>query len=289
MAITDQELAIAALKRLKLAPSMQLALQSMIPAALSNLAKQTARDPKRRNLLSTDPSVVELDVANGLHTAAVYGPNGSADLTSIVETYGVMLDTLQYGSVFFHYEIPFASSDVQTGSWPSGGRVEFFNDENTGVLSTGDAVYLTTTGTVPSGVQAGRIYYAIVNAEYVGFADSKVNALAGTGITLSGAGTGNSVINTPDVLLQWLKSPNQGLAETCLPFSMLQGWLEGYTLKLKGREINESDTAKLTFNVPYMPKTLADLPAGDDLHQDLLDSLVGVAATMGIQDVPPSD
>lgn len=288
MAITDQSLAIAALKRLKLPPSYTLAVQSMIPAALSNLAKQVARDPRRRNLLMTDPTAVEVDVTEGLLTSASAGVAGSADLSTIVDTYGVMLDALIYGSIFMHYEFPFTSSEVTTGTPPSGGYVEFFNDEIEGVLETGDPIYLTTTGTVPSGVQVGRIYYAIVASGQVSFAQTAALAAAGTGIALSGAGSGSSIINTPDVLMQWLKSPNQGLAETCLPFDMLQGWLEGYTLKLKGSDFNAADTAKLTFNVPFIP-TLDTFPANEDLEQDLLDTLVGIAATAGIEDRPPAD
>lgn len=287
MALTDTELAIAAAKRLKWPPSKVLSLQSMIPAALSNLAKQTARDPARRNMLMTDPDTVTADIVAGMFTSAATAQTGSADLSDIVATYGIMLDTLRYGSIFQHYELDFTSGDVTTGTWPAGAKVEFFNDEMD-VLSTGDPIFLTTTGTVPGGLQANRLYYAIVSSPYVGFALTAALAEAGTGIDISGAGTGNSTINTPDVLMQLLKSPNQGLAETCLPFSMFQGWLEEYTLKVKGKPFNLAATGKLTFNVPFVP-TLETFPVDYDLQQDLLDTLVAAAATMAIQDEPPAD
>ena len=55
MSLTDIDIAIATEKRLGWDASKRLTLMSYIPAAMSNLAKQVARDPSKRNLLMTDP------------------------------------------------------------------------------------------------------------------------------------------------------------------------------------------------------------------------------------------
>lgn len=58
-------------------------------------------------------------------------------------------------------------------------------------MLTGCPVVATSTGTVPTGLTAGQVYYAIVTgASTFSFALSIANALAGTAVTLSGDGTG---------------------------------------------------------------------------------------------------
>lgn len=290
MALTDTAVAIEAAKRLKWPPSKTLALQSMIPAALSNLAKAVARDPMRRHLLMTDPAVVQATVTPG-NQVSVVSPavTGSADLSEIVETYGVMLDDLQYGTVFHQYVIPFTSGDVTaTAAWPDGSYITL-TGLIAAILTEGLPVYLETSGALPSGVSPNVTYYMLQEDDTTfGLAISLAAVATNTGVTFSNVGSGNSAIYSAKTLLQWLKSPNQGFAETCLPFSMLQGWLEGYDLKVKGVPFI-STYSVLSFNVPYMPKTLADLPAGDDLHQDLIDTLVAIAMTGGTEDVPPME
>lgn len=286
MALSDTELAIAACKRLKWPSSKTLAVQSMIPAALSNLAKQTARDPARRNLLMTDPATVQATVTPGLAVSTTAAPQtGTVDLSSIVETYGVMVDTLRYGTIFHQYQVPFASGDVTTGAWPTG-NIEIVGAQY--VLTEALAVYLQTSGSLPNPFVEDTIYYILQENDLnYGLALSAALAEAGTGITINTAGSGDGTIYSKESLMQLLKSPNQGLATTCLPFSMLQGWLEGYLLNLKGIPFS-STFSKLLFNVPFIP-TLETFPVDYDLEQDLLDTLVGVAASMGIQDEPPAD
>lgn len=62
-------------------------------------------------------------------------------------------------------------------------------------LVTGDGVYFTTTGALPTGVVAGTQYYAIViNANTFRLATTLANALAGTAIATSGSQSGTHTL-----------------------------------------------------------------------------------------------
>lgn len=80
-------------------------------------------------------------------------------------------------------------------------------------LQTGDRIYLTTTGALPTGLSQNTIYYAIrVTADTIRFASSFANANAGTAINTSGTqsgthsmrfcpyglGDGSTTFNVPD-------------------------------------------------------------------------------------------
>lgn len=80
-------------------------------------------------------------------------------------------------------------------------------------LNTGDAVYLTTTGALPTGLTANTLYYVIwVSSSTFRLATTRANALAGTAINTSGSqsgthtlrfcpfglGDGSTTFNVPD-------------------------------------------------------------------------------------------
>lgn len=282
MKLTDTSAAIYAQERLSWPPETTLRIQSMIPAALSNLAKAVSRDPKRKNLLMTNPDMVQATVTPGVGSLTGVTP-GYADLSTIVDTYGVMLDALQYGTIYLQYQIPFSSGDVTTGVFPAG----YIEIQGAGSLLTeGLPVYVRTTGTLPNDLTADTTYYIIAEQPEYNFATSVANAASQTSVNLATAGSGNSTLYSFDQILQWLSSPTQGSLTTCLPFSMLQGWLVGYTLNVKGTPIAGA-FVKLKFAVPFQPRTLEDLPDNDDLSQNFLDELVLLASTGGPEEPNP--
>lgn len=80
-------------------------------------------------------------------------------------------------------------------------------------LSTGEQIYLTTTGALPTGLTANTLYYVIyVDANTIRLATSRANAIAGTAINTSGTqsethslyscawglGDGSTTFNVPD-------------------------------------------------------------------------------------------
>lgn len=73
-----------------------------------------------------------------------------------------------------------------------------FGNDDVLLFETGDRIVPTSTGTVPSGLTAGTSYYAIVahrtNSPAVKFATSYANALAGTAVNLSSAGSGTITV-----------------------------------------------------------------------------------------------
>jgi microcystin-dependent protein len=85
---------------------------------------------------------------------------------------------------------------------------------NSHELQTGDALYLTTTGALPTGLAANTRYFAIrIDANTVRLATSYANAIAGTAINTSGSqsgvhtlracpyglGDGSTTFNLPDL------------------------------------------------------------------------------------------
>lgn len=278
--IDERALAIQAEKRLGWPPSQRLRIQTMIPAALANLAKMVSRDPKRRNMLMTDPDVVQVTVTPGVQAVGMDSVTGSADLSSIVDTYSVMLDALQYGTIYHQYQVPFTAGDVITGAWPTGAYVEIADLDQ--IFGT-DPIYFETTGSLPANITANMTFYPLYtgSALAIGFAVSQASQAADQGVAINSAGSGNSTMLSFDQILQWLSSPTQGGLTTCLPFSMLQGWLVGYTLNVKGIAFSQT-YSKLKLAVPYVP-TVNTFPDNDDLLSDLLDTLVGICQTQDIE------
>lgn len=259
MAWTEQTLAIAASKRLKMDGQSLLTLQSYIPNALNNLARSTANDDYQRRYLMTAPASYTSSITSD--SAFRY----YSDLSTLIITPQIMLDNLQYGTIFW---IPatktWATTDV------SGNRISITNHG----YQTGMAVQLTTTNTLPAPLALNTTYYVIViSANIIEIASSLANALAGTEITLSdvGAGTG-TVVPYSEYVAQWLGSPEQGLLDQSNPYPYPYIWLEGtllYTTKMNGT---------FRFNVPFIP-SLDNLP--EALNSDIVDSLVQLAITQG--------
>ncbi len=71
---------------------------------------------------------------------------------------------------------------------------------------TGTKVTLTTTGGLPTGLATSTPYYLIaVDADTIAFATSQANALAGTKIDLSSAGTGTQTVVVTTTLAGTIK------------------------------------------------------------------------------------
>lgn len=67
---------------------------------------------------------------------------------------------------------------------------------NTHGFNTGDAVFLTTTGALPTGLTANTIYYVVyIDANTFNLATTLANALAGTKIATSGSQSGTHTLN----------------------------------------------------------------------------------------------
>lgn len=276
MPLTEQEVAILAAKRVNFDPSQTLKLQTLVPAALANLAKNYAKDPNKRHNLMTDPTTTRVLLTRGpAAPSATAATSGYADLSTLFNTNNIMLDTLKYGTIFLEYRVPFTSGDVGIGTWPTGGYAETLTSYG---ISTGLAVRLETDGALPGGLFVNLQYYLITNVPQFAFANTAADAAAGTGITLTNVGTGNhTVISTDAVILQWVGDPTQGNLTLCLPTPNLVGWLQGSTIHVRGYRVDQSNTY-LTFNVPFVP-TLATLPADADIEADLIDEMVSLIVT----------
>jgi microcystin-dependent protein len=62
-------------------------------------------------------------------------------------------------------------------------------------LITGDAIYFTTTGALPTGLAADTLYYVVyINSSTFNLATSRANAFAGTKINTSGTQSGNHTL-----------------------------------------------------------------------------------------------
>lgn len=270
--MTETEVGILACERLKVPHSNRLQLQSYIPNALNNLARQVANDPLRRRLLLTNQS-------NVTATISTTNYNSSANLNVPQGTAGIMLEYLQYGTIYYI---------AATKTWTNANV-----DDGTDTITiaghgyvTGQAVRLTTAGTLPSPLLVNQTYYVIVvDTATIQLANTLADALAGTAQALASVGAGTSTMTAyqKDVT-QWLASPTQGMLNTSIPFPYIYIWLEQnllYTNRTNGT---------FAFSVPYIPTldvtAQTALPAV--LESDLIDAIVQLAVTSGFSPIPPS-
>lgn len=78
-------------------------------------------------------------------------------------------------------------------------------------LSTGDKVYITTTGALPTGLTASTSYYVVsVDANSFSLATSEANAIAGTKITTTGSQSGTHTLFAGGIVNQQASSTQSG-------------------------------------------------------------------------------
>lgn len=263
--LTAPELGLLLAKRVKLGPEYTLSLQTLIPAALANLARNVAKDPQRRNMLMTDAEIVTADVEQ-----SVLDGRYRANLFNVLTTYQAMIKTLRYGTIWHvPASVGFTSSDVITVT------NEIIVTGHS--FTTGQRIRFTTTGTLPDNITAGVIYFAIVrDADTIAVAATYQDAIDDAAISFDmSAGTGSSLIHFVDGWqeVQWLQSPTQGTVEPCGPFEFVTAYLIGDKMYL-----NNVTGGSLRFAVPYLP-TLETFPNDENLTQDLLDELVALYLT----------
>jgi len=268
MSLSEQETGVLACERLKIPLSNRLRLQSYIPHALDNLARQVASDPLRRRLMLTDQATQTATI-----TSSTY--NYYADLSTNQSSGGVMLEYLQYGTIFYiAASKTWTSANVDTGT----DRITIASHGYT----TGQSVRVTTAGTLPSPLAINTTYYVIVvDDTTISLATSLSNALIAEEIPLTTTGSGTSTMAAyqKDVC-QWLASPTQGMLDTSIPFPYPYIWLEDvllYTNKINGT---------FAFSVPYVP-TLATLPA--HLESDFIDAIIQLAMTSGFKPITEAE
>jgi len=269
MSLNDQQVAVLASHRLKMDGRSLLTLQSFIGNALNNLARQCANDDYKRRYLMTAPasttSTITSDSAFRYYT----------DLSTLIASPQIMVDNLQYGTIFY---IP--ANATFTAPSISGNRVSITNHN----LQTGLAVQVTTTNTLPAPLALNTTYYIIrISANIIAFASSLANALAGTEITLT---TPTDAVGTQTVtafgeyIAQWLASPTQAALISSNPYFYPYIWIEGtllYTNQISGT---------FRYNCPYIP-TLDTLP--EVLESDLIDSVVQLAITQGFTPITQAE
>lgn len=267
MAYNERDAAIAVQQRLDLPVSKVLAIQSLVPAALANLAKSVANDPMRRPLLQTAPSATTVAFADG-------DPTPQASLSTLIANDNILVEKLRYGTISVVYPFTFSDSDVTGGTYPTGGYITKTVDP---IITTGTSIYFTEVGTLPSPLEANTTYYAIVSTNKVYLAETYENALNNRAIVINTTGTGSNTFTTTPQVVQWLNSPNQGSLTSCLTVAYPTVWLVGTSLY--SNTIYTSPVAgTLRLNVSYVP-TIADFPNDSPLYSDLLDELTAIAVT----------
>jgi len=259
MAWTEQNLAIAAAKRLQMDGKNLLTLQSFIPNALNNLARKTANDDYQRRYLLSAPASTTASITN---TGFKY----YADLATLISSPQIMLDYLQYGTIFWQ---PASTTWLTTDV--SGNRISI-NDHG---YQTGMPVLLGSSNTLPAPLVINSVYYIIkISDNVISFATTQANALAGTVIPLTdvGAGVGAATPQT-EYVAQW-QTPSQALLPPSIPYPYPYIWLSETLLR------TNKENGTFAFNVPTIP-TLDTLPVA--LESDLVDAVVQIAVTQGFK------
>lgn len=267
--MNETEVGILLEKRLGRAAVSRLALQTLIPAGLNNLAYATVKDPDKRKDLVTDRDSVST-------TIVASNSQYYANLSTLISTNGLMLDKLQFGTIYYFLTPQtFLFSNVNTTT----NRITFVNNHD---FAPGTRIWLTTTDTLPAPFTVETDYYVnYVSAKVISLCLTYADAIAGTNIidiTTQGAGTDTATPQDFEIV-QWLGSPNQGSLTSCVPIEYVQGWLVNNRIYLKN-----ATSGTLKFASPFIP-TLATLPG--ILEQDLIDELVTLATSGGAAPLNP--
>ncbi len=259
--MNETQIANLAAARLKMDGQTILVLQSFVNNALNNLARQCANDDYKRRYLMTAPVTTTATITND--SAFRY----YTDLSTLIGTPQIMLDYLQYGTIYY---VPAIQTFLANAV--SGNRVSISNHN----FQTGLAVQVGTTNTLPGPLQLNTTYYIVrVSATLISFASSYANAIAGTVITLTDPtdAVGTATITAyGEYITQWLASPTQAGLISSNPYFYPYIWLVNnylYTDQISG---------SFRMSVPFIP-TLDNLP--EALESDLVDSVVQIAITQG--------
>jgi len=269
--LNEIEVATAASKRLKMDGRDMLTLQSLIPSALNMLARHCADDRTKRRLLITDRDTT---------TATISGTDPySADLSTLQTTPQIMLDYLQFGTVFWYPPtITFPHTDVNTID----DVVDIQGTTASTYLTEGTVVRISNPGTLPVGLFADTDYYMTsgVDAPDFAFSASAALATAGTKINLTGQGSGTNTLTIQQrPVAQWLATPNIADLDACVSYSFPYIWLIGSEL------FTNKTAGTFKFSVPYIP-TLTDFTTYSSVNQltnDLIDCVVSLAIDSGYE------
>jgi len=269
--LNEIQVATAASKRLKMDGRDMLTLQSLIPSALNMLARHCADDRTKRRLLITDRDTT---------TATISGTDPySADLSTLQTTPQIMLDYLQFGTVFWYPPtITFPHTDVNTID----DVVEIQGTTASTYLTEGTVVRISNPGTLPTNLFANVDYYITSGVDAPDFAFSETAALAtaGTKINLAGQGSGTNTLTIQQrPVAQWLATPNIADLDACVNYSFPYIWLIGNEL------FTNKTAGTFKFSVPFIP-TLTDFTTYSSVNQltnDLIDCVVSLAIDSGYE------
>lgn len=89
-ALSNENIAVMVRQELRLPPEAALDLQPLIGPALNALGEDVAADYKLRPWLTTDPATA----------TATLGAGGAADLSTLITTNNILLESIRYGSVY---------------------------------------------------------------------------------------------------------------------------------------------------------------------------------------------
>jgi hypothetical protein len=252
MSLTVEQIGILVAKRLDLPSSERLRIQALVNAGLEKLAQRVVNDTTKRHLLLTDRTSVTSTITN---TNQDY----YSDLSTAQSTNAVMLDYLNYGTIYHTYATT-TFTTLDKGS-------NYVNVSHS--YPTGLKVRLSTSGTLPDELAANTDYYIINRStSTVQFATSRANAFSGTVVDLTSDGSGTHTI-TPweQETVQFLNREVGDLART-LPNNYIYGWLVGTKL------FTNAQTGTFALTVPFIP-TLSTLPT--KLETELIDVISELA------------
>ena len=152
--LNETDISILAAKRLKMSGKSLLTLQSFVPNALNDLAHEVAQDRDRRYLLMTDQTAVTASITAG---SSPY-----ADLATVIENYGLMLDTMRLGTTFYLPSVT-VTPYINGSGGAASGYYTFTRNPNQGETVAVNGV--TFTFTYPAIVASGG-GTGVVNSEY---------------------------------------------------------------------------------------------------------------------------
>ncbi len=192
----------------------------LIPEALKRLARKIAADQFLRDLLITDPTVAILPVVNGkvnlttgetdfkfirecLDLGQIYYWTSTQPMATVSTMMGRQLANHYLANEVktFYIEAnnlipsPTATTNLSIPAASVNFGTDLFTSTAHGLV-TGDAVMIASDTTLPGGLASDTLYFVIkISANTFKLATTYANAIAGTVINLTDAGTGTHTIN----------------------------------------------------------------------------------------------
>lgn len=288
MAFDEKTIAEIVRHRLKLTAAAVPEIVFQIPAALEQLARKVAANPRKRPLLTTQRDATEIPLTLGAVDLETYNQTAPKKL---------LVEYLHVGKIYYESATPRQITAVQSIAafdllfkaahllFP-GQPIIFPSGPAAGLPGIAFAYDTTYYVIIPTQAQLDATgFLNAVPADYVKLANSYANAIAGTAMDMNASNLGlivQTVDGTLDTDPLQKVDTSQARRTADHPFygDYRFYYMDGPVLRVIDPATQNYLLGSLHFEVPYQP-TLTQLANIPELHADFLEKMVELCAGPG--------